>query len=137
MAHYEQSISIAADPAQVWQTVGDFFSLATWHPAILSCVANDEPMMRVVDLGNNMVVRERELSRDDNAMTYTYEHVDLLLPVSEFVGRFTVTAGTTPAECSVTWSADFVPQDVPEEAVIAIAGDVFKAGLQGLAETFK
>lgn len=137
MAHYEHSVNIQADTAKVWHVVGNFFGLADWHPAIESCVVGDEPTLRVVDLGNNMVVRERELSRDDGAMSYTYEHVDLLLPVSEFIGCFSVTSVDNSAECTVIWAADFVPEGVPEEAVVNIASDVFEAGLQGLASSFK
>lgn len=137
MAHYEHSVNIHADPEKVWRVVGDFFGLAGWHPAIESCVVGEEPTIRVVDLGNNMVVRERELSRDDNARTYTYEHVDLLLPVSEFIGRFSVTSDNNDNGCTVTWAAEFIPEGVPEEAVINIASDVFEAGLQGLASSFR
>ncbi|MET0745684.1 MAG: SRPBCC family protein, partial [Microvirga sp.] len=69
-----RSADIAAPPAKVWQTIGEFCGIGDWHPAIEKCVLSDKDGMKVrtLSLKGGGTLKEEQVSRDDKVMSYTY-----------------------------------------------------------------
>src|SRR5437764_15167130 len=69
-----QTVDVAAPPAKVWATIGDFCGIQKWHPAIEKCVPSMKggKNFRTLSLKGGGTIVEEELSRDDKKMNYSY-----------------------------------------------------------------
>src|SRR4051812_2303478 len=70
----QKSMDVAAPPAKIWQTIGDFCGIGSWHPAVEKCTPSEKDGMKVRTLslkGGGSIVEE-QVSRDDKVMSYTY-----------------------------------------------------------------
>ena len=82
-----RSADIAAPPAKVWQTIGDFCGIGNWHPAIEKCALSDKDGMKVrtLSLKGGGTIKEEQVSRDDKVMSYTYTILESPLPVLSLI----------------------------------------------------
>lgn len=142
-----QTIDIARTPEQVWAIVGDFDSIARWHPAVASSPAdkgNAIGSKRTLTLKapGDPSFDEELVKYDGAARTYSYriEKVDpKVLPVNNYVAWFEVApnaGGGTTVEWRAAFYRGYVLNDPPPElndaaSVKAITG-VFRAGLDNI-----
>ncbi len=87
-----RSADIAAPPAKVWQTIGEFCGIGDWHPAIEKCVLSDKDGMKVrtLSLKGGGTLKEEQVSRDDKVMSYTYTILEGPLPVADYKSTLAV-----------------------------------------------
>jgi mxaD protein len=139
-----ESVEIQAEPAKVWEKVGNFGDLGAWHPAIKTTeIVSGENgtvgAVRLLTLQDGGTVKETLLSFDPKKMRYTYNIVESVLPVSEYTSTITVSKAKKDF-CRVTWSGEFKRKDVSE---VPAAGQddstatktmsaVYRAGLDNL-----
>ncbi len=59
-----RSATIAAPPAKVWQTIGDFCGIGTWHPAVEKCTPSemDGKKVRLLNLKGGGAIKEEQVS---------------------------------------------------------------------------
>ena len=142
-----QTVDIARTPDQVWAIVGDFDSIARWHPAIASSPAdhgNAVGSKRTLTLRAEGAPQfEEELVKYDAAAhsyQYKIEKVDpKVLPVNNYNAWFEVQAnpaGGTTIEWRAAFYRGYMLNDPPPElndaaSSKAVAG-VLRAGLDNI-----
>ncbi|CAA2101556.1 hypothetical protein MBUL_01235 [Methylobacterium bullatum] len=132
-----KTIDVAAPPAKVWATIGDFCGIGNWHPAIAKCESStkDGTMLRKLSLKGGGAIVESQTARDDTAMSYTYAIVESPLPVSDYSSTLAVSpkgSGST-----VTWTGTFKAKGVPDTVATDAITGIYVSGLAAIAEKAK
>lgn len=133
----EKSVDIAAAPAKVWETIGDFCGIGSWHPAVEKCVEGEKDGVATRTLtlaGGGGTLVESLVSRDDATMTYTYKIVDGPLPVANYQSTITVAADDDGDESKVTWTGTFDAKGAPDEKASEVISGIYDAGLKAISE---
>ena len=137
MTIVKETVALDAAPSDVWSTMGDFDDLASWHPAVVSCVVDSDgaSRLRQLTLGDGSKISERLDSQDDDARTYTYSILDAgSLPVRDYQSTIAVAADGSGA--TVTWSCEFEPHGASETDAQAAISGVYTSGFSTLLEKF-
>ena len=124
------SMTSSMSPDALWQKVGDFCGVGTWHPAIENCELNDGGKMRTISLKGGGTIVERMQSRDDAKHSYTYSIVSGPLPVTNYLS--TIAVLPDPKGSKVTWMGQYDAKGASDaDAKKAIDG-VYESGEKGL-----
>ena len=139
-----EKIEINAPPNVVWAKVDDFGDLGEWHPAvkkteILAGKNNVKGAVRALTLQDGGTIKEKLLSYNAKGMTYKYEIIEGVLPVSSYVSSVTVKA-TKGGVTTVVWKGTFKRQDTfsnpaagrDDDAAVKTITGIYKAGLDNL-----
>ncbi len=137
MARVSLSQELQASAETVWEQIGGFNSLPTWHPAFEKSRIEGEGrgQVRTLDLAGGATIRERLDRADESARSYTYSILSGPLPVAGYVATLCVREAGDGA-CVVEWSSEFNPDGLPEAAAVEIIESVYQAGFVGLTEKF-
>ena len=141
---------VAADPAEVWATIGNFQDMS-WHPAVHSSTGengNDIDATRVLTLGEEggPTIDEVLYKYSDEKMSYSYRITDVkveVLPVTNYSSHLTVKPRDGGGSL-IEWRGAFYrgypnndpPAELNDEAAIAAVTGVYQAGLDALVERF-
>lgn len=128
-----KSTQIAAAPDAVWAIMGEFCSIADWHPVVAECELEEiygEEHRRLVT-GDGGVLLERLMGHDADAMTYKYEIIESPLPVANYISSIGVTAEGDGSV--VTWSSSFEASGASDEEAEAVITGIYEAGLAEIA----
>ena len=129
MIHIFVSVSMEAPAARVYDVVRDPYRMDTWHPGIPRCAREGD--VRVLTLGNGVVLHERMDLVDDAARTHRYTIVKAPLPLVDYHAELSVHE-VGPSRCVVEWSATFrAPPDQVTAMMDAVRG-TFTAGLEAV-----
>jgi hypothetical protein len=123
---------LPSDANTEWAAVGDFCSIAKWHPAVAECQLSerDGKTFRQLTLKNGAKLVER-LEAQGPGMSYTYTIVEGPLPVKNY--KSTISIAPAGDKSVLTWVGTFESNGVPDaEAVTTITG-IYGAGAQALA----
>ncbi len=133
----KRSADIAAPPAKVWQTIGDFCGIGTWHPAIETCAPSEMDGMKVRTLGlkGGGTIKEEQLARDEKVMSYTYTILESPLPVSDY--KSTIAVAPEGSGSKVTWSGTFNAKGAPDTVASDAIQGIYESGLKALGEKAK
>jgi len=134
-----RSIVVDADADTVWAHIGDFDGLGAWHPSVPPAELEGDPTqvgsIRTFSVDARVVARELLVARDPAARTYSYEVLDPMLPISDYVATLAVTPQGEGSE--IRWSAEYKSEDDAVATVEQIFGDgVYVAGLQAVQANF-
>lgn len=126
-----QAITVDAEAAVVWATVGGFCDIAAWHPGIVSCVLDEQDgrTLRTLTLGDGAVVVEGLITAVDG-QSYTYDMLEAPLPVANYTATLSLTPGRPT---TVTWTGRFT-SEVPEMEGALQA--LYDSGLAAIAAMF-
>ncbi|AYO82333.1 MULTISPECIES: SRPBCC family protein [Methylobacterium] len=132
-----RSADIAAPPAKVWQTIGEFCGIGDWHPAIEKCVLSDKDGMKVrtLSLKGGGTLKEEQVSRDDKVMSYTYTILEGPLPVADYKSTLAVAPEGTGSK--VTWSGTFNAKGAPDTVAVDAIQGIYESGLKALSDKAK
>ena len=141
---------VAAEPAEVWQAIGDFQNMS-WHPVVHSTTGehgNDIDATRVLTLGEEggPTISEVLYKYDADKLTYSYRITDVaveVLPVTNYSSHLTVKPRDGGGSV-VEWRGAFYrgypnndpPPELNDEAAVAAVTNVYQAGLDALVERF-
>ncbi|WP_306132913.1 SRPBCC family protein [Roseivivax marinus] len=143
---------VAAEPAEVWDYIGDFQDL-TWHPAVVSQSGeggNEIDATRVLHLSDQgadgPIISEVLYKYDDEKMTYSYRITDVdveVLPVTNYSSHLTVKP-LDGGGSLVEWRGAFYrgypnndpPEELNDEAAVAAVTGIYEAGMEALVEEF-
>ncbi|WP_116599614.1 SRPBCC family protein [Primorskyibacter marinus] len=141
---------VAADPAEVWQAIGNFQDMG-WHPAVFSTTGeggNEIDATRVLTLGEEggPTISEILYKYSDEKMSYSYRITEVaveVLPVTNYSSHLTVKP-LDGGGSEVEWRGAFYrgypnndpPENLNDEAAIAAVSGVYQAGLDALVERF-
>ena len=130
MATASHSIEIAADPAAVWDYVGDFNGLPRWHPGVAESKLEEGGKVRRLKLKNGGVNVERLLERDDARHICRYSITESGLPVRQHAATIAVLGNERGS--TVNWACEFESKGPPDAEIAAIFKQIFTAGLSNL-----
>ncbi len=134
-------LDLAASPRQVWQTVGKFDGLASWHPWIASSERRGEAgqrgEQRLLTTAEGAQVVEEALVQDPTRMVLTYRMVEApTMPLLDFVSTLRVFHREGGA--SLVWASSFKAKDGSAPADVAAAVQAFHdVGLKHLGQRFE
>ncbi len=129
-----KTVDIKAPPAKVWAAIGDFCGIAQWHPAIASCTPSVQGRahLRTLALKGGGTIVERQLARNERAMSYSYTIVSGPLPVDHY--RSTITVTPSADGSTVSWSGNFVAKGADDAHATAAIQGIYDSGLTALAQ---
>ena len=132
-----RSADIAAPPAKVWQTIGEFCGIGDWHPAIEKCVLSDKDGMKVrtLSLKGGGTLKEEQVSRDDKVMSYTYTILEGPLPVTDY--HSTLRVAKAGSGSKVTWTGTFKAKGAPDTVAVDAIQGIYESGLKALSDKTK
>jgi mxaD protein len=139
-----EKIAINAPAAVVWAKVKNFGDLGAWHPAvakteIIGKKNNVKGAVRLLTLQDGGTIKEKLLIYNEKGMTFEYQILEGVLPVSSYVSWITVKGSKTGAT-TVVWKSTFKRKDTsanPAEGqddatAVKTITNVYKAGLENL-----
>lgn len=126
------SIDLPATPDQVWQLIGGFDSLPDWLPYIPSSALSEGGRVRILANPDGQAIVERLLAFDDAARSYTYAILQAPFPVTAYRSTLRVLGAGQGAR--VEWSGEFTPAGVSDEEASRLFGDIYRNGLEALAQ---
>lgn len=134
-----RSVDVAAPPDEVWQAVGEFCSIADWHPMIASCVREEEGTaeLRLLMTEDDRMLREQLMQRSDEEHFYRYGILDSPLPVTGYVSTLSVVPADQEGHSVVIWRSRFTAQGVPDTEAAAIVAGIYEAGLEQIRALFE
>lgn len=133
----KRSVDINGTAASAWKVIGEFCSIAKWHPVVATCEESeaDGATFRTLTTTDGAVLYEKLLDHSDDTMSYTYEIVDSPLPVANYVSTLKVrTAGYGAA---IDWTGQFDAAGASDQEAIDAIGGIYKAGLTALTKELK
>lgn len=143
MARSYASAVVPGSADEVWSLVRDFNGLPGWQPVIAASEiegggpACEVGAMRRLTLADGGEVRERLVSLDDAARSYTYEIVTGPFPVRSYVSTIRVLPVTATGESFVEWFGDYDADGADEPELDETFGrGVYGTGLKALAGRF-
>ncbi|SFK64180.1 SRPBCC family protein [Methylorubrum salsuginis] len=132
-----KTATVDAPPAKVWQTIGDFCGIGTWHPAVEKCEPSSKggKSIRTLSLKGGGTIVEEQLARDDKKMDYSYTILESPLPVSDY--KSTLTVAPNGSGSKLTWTGKFKAKGAPDAKAEEVIGGIYEAGLKGISEKAK
>jgi carbon monoxide dehydrogenase subunit G len=135
MAFLRTEIPIAADPAEVWDVIGDFAAgpLRMAPGFVVGCEA--EADLRVVTFADGTVVHERFVARADDERRITYSVVGgSIRPDHDTAEMQVVGEGEG---CRFVWTHDVDPDDLAPgiQAAMEHGAEVVRRTLEAAART--
>lgn len=128
-------LTVSAD--QLWQTLGQFSAIGTWHPAIETMTADGETAgsVRKLDLvgGGTIIEKLERTSAEDRR--YSYSILSGPLPVADYEAEIRV-HDNGDGTSTVEWSSDFKPKGVPDSEAVRSIQDVYQQGFDNLAKMY-
>ena len=132
-----QSVEVAAPPEKVWDMIGDFCSIADWHPVVKQCAASEQDgvAMRKLTTVDGAVLVEKRVQYSDEGMSYTYVIVDSPLPVSNYTSTLAVMGMGDGS--MITWSGEFAAKGAPDAKAVEVITGIYQAGLKALQDRLR
>lgn len=126
------SATVAGKPDAVWQKIGDFCAIQTWHPAISKCAQSEEggATYRTLTTSDGGTVKEKLVEHTDTS--YTYDIIDLPLPVENY--RATISVSAEGDRTRVDWKSSFDAKGKSDSEAKDVISGIYKAGLDKIAE---
>lgn len=138
MAKVSMSTKLPVSAKSVWDLIGGFNAVPSWHPAVeKSSVEGDgKGSVRTLHLLGGGVIRERLEQADDDGHVYTYSILEAPLPVRNYTATIRVRDAGDGKGCVVDWESEFEPAGAPESDAMAAVQGIYQAGLDNLKKMF-
>jgi len=132
MAKVSVSEKIPANAQQVWEMIGNFNSLADWHPAIEKSELEEGGSVRRLTMPDGTTIVETLTSEDGKERIYEYVIPDGQLPLSGYKALIRVVEDDD-GNCTATWESEFEPQAPNAEDMVT---GLYQAGFDNLRKMF-
>jgi uncharacterized protein YndB with AHSA1/START domain len=132
-----QSVEVAAPPEKVWDMIGEFCSIANWHPVVKQCAASEQDgaAMRKLTTVDGGVLIEKRVQYSDEGMSYTYIIVDSPLPVRDYTSTLAVMGMGNGS--MITWTGEFAAKGAPDAKAVEVITGIYQAGLKALQDRLR
>jgi GNAT superfamily N-acetyltransferase len=125
--HKQEHYDVGAEA--MWERIGDFHGLHTWHPGVEGSEPTDGGQARILTLaGGGGTIRETRL--DEGPASYSYRIDEGPLPVADYTAQTRVEPDGDG--CVVIWTAEFEPSGATEKEAVAVIEGIFQSGLDAL-----
>lgn len=132
----EESTTLAASPAQVWQVLGDYARLQDWHPAVSASSitkggAGAPGTVRALTLKDGGRIDEELLAYDGAAHTMRYRILSSPLPVRDYASTLSVEPQASGSR--LVWKGQFHRTDAVDDAgALSLFSSIYRAGFDGV-----
>ncbi|MHB8811901.1 MAG: SRPBCC family protein [Steroidobacteraceae bacterium] len=108
------------DADTLWKRVGNFGSIARWHPHVSGMTVSDDPagQVRLLHLETGAEQLERLLALDAAHRMYRYRIERPSSPVRDYIGEFRIEAADTQVS-RIVWEANFTLADEHDDRTVA------------------
>jgi len=137
MAKISEATKLYTPAERVWDAIGRFADIDSWHPSVLSAetAGSENRPERHLDLGDTEKLVERLESHDDRAMRCRYSYRAGPLPVSDLTAELRVHPDDATS-CTIHWSAELAPDDgTPRDQAVEEVRRFIRSGLDHLRFT--
>jgi carbon monoxide dehydrogenase subunit G len=141
MATIQRTITVTAQPAEIWALVRDFGAVGAWVPGVppleLRGGASDAVgTQRVSGAGTDQEVVEQLVIQDETELRSEYTIASSPLPIRDYRAAISVVPSGS-GNALVDWTATYEPLDDEIVATLDGAfGGAFQAGLDALGDRF-
>ncbi|MCJ2088517.1 SRPBCC family protein [Methylobacterium sp. E-005] len=127
-----KTATVAAPPATVWNTIGEFCGIGDWHQAVEKCVLSEKggKKVRTLSLKGGGTIVEEQVARDEKTMAYTYAILESPLPVEGYKSTFSVAPDGKGSK--LTWTGSFKAKGAPDAKAEEVVGGIYEGGLKGI-----
>jgi hypothetical protein len=122
-------------PPEIWEVVGGFCAIKSWHPAVAECEETKEGdvTFRTLTLKDGGKIKEKLTGTED--LAYSYEIVESPLPVKNYKSKLWLEVDDEPDRSVIYWQSDFdangASDDDAKKTITGILGD----GVKGIKKT--
>jgi Polyketide cyclase / dehydrase and lipid transport len=117
-------------PDALWQKVGDFCGIGSWHPAIEKCVLSADGKQRTLSLkGGGTIVETLELWDNANH-TYGYTIVSSPLPVINYHATISVVPDAKGS--ALKWMGTYDSKGAPDADAKKVIDGIYESGSKAL-----
>jgi len=120
-------------PSDIWEIVGEFCAIKSWHPAVAECeeTVEGDVTFRTLTLKDGGKIKEKLTDTDD--LSYSYEITEGPLPVKDYSSKLWIEEDDEPDRSVIYWESEFEAADgtSEEEAQKLIAG-ILGDGVKGI-----
>lgn len=137
MAKVSEATKLYIPAARVWDTIGRFADIDSWHPMVLRAdtAGSESHPERRLELGDTEKLVEQLDFHDDASMTYRYSFREGPLPVAQLTAELSVHPDDA-SSCTIHWSADLEPDaDTPRDQAVQEIQNYFRRGMAHLRFT--
>ena len=144
LLHVTESISIAAPPGKVWDTIKNYDALPSWHPAfakdeIVKGSNNKTGAVRALTIKDGPTFTEELVAYHPRAHSFTYKIIESPLPLSAYRSTMSVRPDVG-GKTLVVWTGTFRRKDPSaspkkgedDKTATDLITGVYKAGLDNL-----
>jgi carbon monoxide dehydrogenase subunit G len=126
------SATVAGTPGEVWQKIGDFCAIQTWHPAVSKCEKSEEggATHRTLTTTDSGTIKQKLVEQTDTS--YTYDIIESPLPVENYRAEISVSAEGDRTR--VDWRSSFDAKGRSDAEAKGVISDIYKAGLEQIAK---
>jgi len=130
MAELKVTASLPASTTEVWAIIGEFSSLAEWHPMVPNCRASEDGQSRIISLPGVEVV-ETLIPGASPPMGHTYTVGSTPMPITDY--RATLKLEAEGSSCRIIYQSRFEPVGVSEARAARMLRGFSEAGFAALA----
>jgi hypothetical protein len=121
-------------PPQIWEIVGDFCAIKTWHPAVADCVEEKkgDVIFRTLTLKDGGKIKEKLTGTED--LAYTYEIVESPLPVKNYKSKLWLELDDEPDRTVIYWQSDFDANGASDDDAKNKITGILTDGVKGIKQ---
>src|SRR3546814_7926879 len=127
------SQKIPASAQQVWEMIGNFNSMADWHPLVQRSELEKGGTVRRLTMPDGSTLVETLVSEDGKERIYQYAIPDGQLPLSGYRATIRVSEDAD-GNCTAEWEGEFEPKSTDAEDLIS---GLYKTGFDNLRKMFE
>jgi hypothetical protein len=126
-----ESVHTTASAEQIWSIIGDFGSIADWHPAILASPTKGN--VRILSLDGGVEVQEEVVEHSDADRYYVYTILSSPFPMTDYRSRLSVSADGSGAR--MDWTGEFQTATAEDAATFeGVFRGVYHSGMESIRE---
>jgi hypothetical protein len=138
MEHIAETVTVGVDPDRLWQEIGTFQGVGTWHPMLAEVSGQGEQpgatrTARGKD-GSAQVERLVEVNQPHHFYRYVME--ESAMPVADYSAEFRVREDGRGVS-AIEWTADFEVTAGPVAQTSDMVRGFLEAGLRQLEERYR
>ncbi len=138
MPNVKEVAETMIDADTLWKEVGDFGSIARWHPLVSSSTVSDETAGRArhVHFKTGGEQLERLQAVDAAHRMYRYRIERSSSPVRDYTGEFRIEAADTQMS-RIVWEAQFTPADEHDDRTVAAVRSFLHEGVASIEGKYR
>jgi hypothetical protein len=136
MTKVSMSAKFPVSAEKMWEVIGGFNALPTWHPAVKESKLDAGGSVRTLELAGGGSIVERLEKFGEKEHLCSYSIVQGPLPVANYLSTIKVNPDDGGKGCTIEWGSEFAPAGAPEADAVNIIKGIYQAGFDNLKKMF-